>query len=119
VLGTLAFSCFGVALIGTVLVMKHAIAGTNWIVAGISLIAGLYFPVTLLPDWIEWMSQVQPFTPTVDLLRNVLVGTPLTDPAWISVLKVAGFAAVLMPVSVWLLRVMVRASRRRATILEY
>jgi ABC-2 type transport system permease protein len=119
ILGTFAFSCFGVALVGAVLVAKHAIAGTNWIVALISLIAGLYFPVTLLPDWIEWTSEVQPFTPTVELLRNVLVGTPLQDPAWMSVLKVMGFAVLLMPLAIWLLRVTVRASRRRGTVLEY
>jgi ABC-2 type transport system permease protein len=119
VLGTFAFACFGVALVGTVLIAKQAIAGTNWIVALISLVAGLYFPVTLLPDWIQWTSEVQPFTPTVDLLRNVLVGTPLQDAAWVSVLKVAGFAVVLMPLSVWLLKTTVSMSRRRGTVLEY
>jgi ABC-2 type transport system permease protein len=119
VIGTFAFSCFGVALVGTMLVFKQAIAGTNWIVALISLVAGLYFPVTLLPGWIEWTSEVQPFTPTVDLLRNVLVGTPLPDPAWQSVLKVLGFAAVLMPLALWLLKKTVAVSRRKATVLEY
>jgi ABC-2 type transport system permease protein len=119
VLGTLAFSCFGVVLVGAMLVFKQAIAGTNWIVALISLIAGLYFPVKLLPDWIEWTSEVQPFTPTVDLLRNVLVGTPLEDPAWRSVLIVLAFTVVLMPVSVWLLKKTVGVSRTRGTVLEY
>jgi ABC-2 type transport system permease protein len=119
VLGTFAFSCFGVALVGAMLVFKQAIAGTNWIVALISLVAGLYFPVTLLPDWIEWTSEVQPFTPTVDLLRNVLVGTPLEDPAWQSVLTVVGFTVVLMPLGLWLLKKTVGISRRRGTVLEY
>jgi ABC-2 type transport system permease protein len=119
VIGTLAFSCFGVALVGAMLVFKQAIAGTNWIVALISLVAGLYFPVTLLPGWIQWTSEVQPFTPTVDLLRNVLVGTPLADPAWQSVLKVLGFTVVLMPVAYWLLTKTVSLSRRRGTVLEY
>jgi ABC-2 type transport system permease protein len=119
VLGTFAFSCFGVVLVGAMLVFKQAIAGTSWILALISLVAGLYFPVTLLPDWIEWASEVQPFTPTVDLLRNVLVGTPLEDPAWQSVLTVIGFVAVLMPLGLWLLKKTVAISRRRGTVLEY
>lgn len=119
VLGSLAFASFGVALLGMVLVVKQAVSGTNWILALLSLVAGLYFPVTLLPDWIEWTSQVQPFTPTVDLLRNVLVGTPLDGSAWLDVLLVAGFAVVMMPLSVWVLRASVRATRRRGTILEY
>jgi ABC-2 type transport system permease protein len=119
VLGTVAFASFGVVLVGLVLVVKQVTTGTTWIVAGISLIAGLYFPVALLPDWIEWASEVQPFTPAVDLLRNVLVGTPLEDPALLNAAKIAAFAAVLMPLSVWVLSATVRVSRRRGTILEY
>jgi ABC-2 type transport system permease protein len=119
VLGTVAFSCFGIALVASTLVIKQVTSGTTWIVAGISLIAGLYFPVSLLPDSIEWLSEVQPFTPTVELMRNALVGTPLQEAAWLDVLKIVGFAAVLMPVSLWIASASVRASRRRATVLEY
>lgn len=118
-LGTLAFSCFGLALAGVALLVKQATAGANWILAGITLVSGLYFPVSLLPGWIEWTSAVQPFTPTVDLLRNVLVGTPLDGGAWMKALKVAAFAAVLMPAALMILTACVNASRRRATILEY
>jgi ABC-2 type transport system permease protein len=119
VLGTLAFSSFGVMMVGVTLIAKQMTAGATWIIAGISLIAGLYFPVSLLPSGIRWASDVQPFTPTVDLMRHALVGTPLTDPVWLEVVKVAGFAAVLLPLAGWTLRACVRASCRRATILEY
>ena len=83
------------------------------------IIAGLYFPVALLPDWVEWTSEVQPFTPSVDLLRNLIVGTPLADSAWLDLLKLVGFATVLLPASAWLLSRAVRAGQRRGTILEY
>jgi ABC-2 type transport system permease protein len=118
-LGALAFAPFGAMLLALVLVFKQAIGGTTWIVAGISLIAGLYFPVALLPDWIEWASEVQPFTPAVDLLRHLLVDTPLEDPAWLDVLKLIGFAVVLIPASAWCLSAAVRLSRRTGTIIEY
>ncbi|MEX2196010.1 MAG: ABC transporter permease [Thermoleophilaceae bacterium] len=119
VLGALSFAPFGIMLLAMVLVVKQVAAGTTWIIAGISLIAGLYFPVTLLPDWIEWMSDVQPFTPAVELMRNLLVDTPLTDSVWLNLGRMAGFAAVLMPASIWVLNKAVRASRRRGTIIEY
>ena len=119
VIGSLAFSCFGVMLVGSVLLVKQVAVGTTWIVAAIALISGLYFPVTLLPDSVEWLSQVQPFTPTVDLMRHALVGTELQNPVWVDVVKIVGFAVVLLPLSVWALGASVRASRRRATVLEY
>jgi ABC-2 type transport system permease protein len=119
VLGALSFAPFGLLLLSVVLVVKEALGGATFIVAGISLIAGLYFPVTLLPDWIEWASDVQPFTPALDLMRNVLVGTPLSESAWLGVAKLAGFAAVLLPISVLALRAGIYAGRKRGTIIEY
>lgn len=118
-LGALSFAPFGILMLAMVLVVKQVAAGTTWIIAGISLIAGLYFPVTLLPDWVQWMSEVQPFTPAVELMRNLLVGTALSDPVWLHLARMAGFAAILLPGGIWVLQKAVRTSKRRGTIIEY
>lgn len=118
-LAAMAFAPFGVILLAVVLVVKQAASGATWVIAGVSLVAGLYFPVELLPDWIQWASSAQPFTPAVDLLRNVLVGTPLPDPAWLDVARLAGFAVVLMPLAAWCVDRAVRIGRRRGTLTEY
>lgn len=118
-LAALSFAPIGALLASSVLVMKHALVGPTWIIAGISVIAGLYFPITLLPQWIQWTSEVQPFTPAVELLRHVLVDTPLTEPALLEVAKLAAFAAALMPLALWTLNAAVRVGRRRGTIVEY
>jgi ABC-2 type transport system permease protein len=119
ILAALSFAPFGIAVLALVTVMKQAAATTSWIVAAMSLIAGLYFPVTLLPDWIQWSSDVQPLTPAVELMRNVLVGTPLTDPLWADLARLVGFAAVLTPAAMYLLGRAINVSRRRGTIIEY
>lgn len=118
-LGLLSFAPFAVAIAAGVLVFKQFSSASSFIVAGISIAAGLYFPVALLPAWIEWTAEVQPFTPAADLLRHVLVGTPLREPAWLEVAKLVGFAAVLFPASVLLLRAAVETGRRRGTVIEY
>jgi ABC-2 type transport system permease protein len=119
ILAALCFAPFALMLAASALLFKGTAAGAGFILTGISLIAGFYFPISVLPDWISWMSNVQPFTPAVELLRNVLVGTPLEDPALLSVLKMVGFAVVLMPVSFWVLKKAILIGRRRATIIEY
>ncbi len=119
VLGALAFSAFGMLIVAVVIVAKQAMAGTTWVVAGISLIAGLYFPVSLLPDWIQWMSHVQPFTPAVDLLRHLLVGSRLASSAGEDLAKLVGFSVVLIPVALGALVVAIRFARRRGTLTEY
>lgn len=118
-LGMAAFVPFAVLIASAVVLVKQAMTASSFLVAGIAVVAGLYFPVALLPGWIEWASDVQPFTPAVDLLRHLLVGSPLEASAWAEVAKLALFAAALIPTSVWLLHRAVRLSRRRATILEY
>ena len=119
VLGALAFAPFGILLAAALLVLKQALAAGRFILAGITIIAGFYFPVALLPDWIEWASYVQPFTPAVDVLRHLLVDTPLREPLWAELAKLAGFALVLIPGSVLVLVLAVETSRRRGTIVEY
>ena len=115
----LAFAPFGLVMAALVVLFKQTNAGATFVMAGITLLAGVYFPVALLPDWIEWTSHVQPFTPAVDLLRNALVGTPLRDPLGLELFKLVGFAVVLLPLAVVVLRVAVARSRRRGTIIEY
>ena len=87
--------------------------------AGIALVSGLYFPIVLLPEWIQWVADVQPFTPAVDLLRHLLVGLPLREPAWTSILKLVGFAIVLLPLAAWAVSCAIRRARRTGTIIEY
>lgn len=117
-LGSLAFAPFAAIFTAITLVFKQA-PGQAMVISLISLASGLYFPVALLPDWIGWLSEVQPFTPTVDLMRNVAVGLPLEDSAWTSLAKLFGFVLILLPASVWVLAQAGRLSRRRGTITEY
>jgi ABC-type multidrug transport system permease subunit len=113
-----AFAPFGMALMALVLLIKQAMSFAGWLVTILSLLAGLYFPVALLPEWIQWASDVQPLTPAVDLMRHLIVGTPLSTPAS-EVLTLAGFAVVLIPPGLWALRAALRTAQRRGTILEY
>jgi ABC-2 type transport system permease protein len=118
-LGAVAFAPFGLLMTAAVVVFKQTNAGALFVVSGISLLAGIYFPVDLLPGWIRWASDIQPFTPAVDLLRHLLVDTPLTTSAGVEVLKLVLFPAVLLPISLTALAAAVRRSRRLGTIIEY
>jgi ABC-2 type transport system permease protein len=118
-LGALSFLPFSLLIAGSVILVKQAGVGAGFIVTAISLVGGFLFPVALLPAWIEWMSEVQPFTPALDLLRHLLVDTPLAGSAWTTVAKLIGFAALLLPLSLLTLHRFIRLAQRRGTIIEY
>lgn len=118
-LGLLSFLPFGLLIVAVALVFKQTAAGAAFLVTALSLVAGFYFPPSLLPDWIEWASDVQPFSPAVELLRHLLVGTPMPGSTLVALLKLIGFASVMLPLAVLVLRRSVRHGRRNGTITEY
>jgi ABC-2 type transport system permease protein len=118
-LGVVAFMPFALFLVALVMAFKQAASASQFIVSGIAIIGGLYFPISLLPGWIRWTSEVQPFTPATDLLRHLLVGTPLVHPAAVELLKLIGFSVVLFPAGLVVLRSAIRYGQRTGTIAEY
>ena len=116
--GSIAFASIGLLFAAMIVRFKQA-PGTAYVLAAISLVAGFYFPPALLPWWLRWASEVQPFTPAVDLLRHLLVGQSLRYSAVADLLRLIGFSAVLLPLGSGVLIWAVDASRRAGTILEY
>jgi len=117
-LGAVAFACIGLLFVAALLAFKSGQGGT-WAIAALTLLGGAYFPIRLFPGWIRWTSEVQPFTPTVDLLRHFLVGTPTVQPVWLEIVKLGAFTAVLIPLSAAALSFAVSWGRRAGTITEY
>ncbi len=118
VLGFIAFLPFAILITAAALVVKQVGAGAGLLITCLSIVAGVLFPVALLPDWIEWTSEVQPLTPALDLLRHLVVGAPL-DSAWRTAARLAAFALVLLPASILLLRTALRYAQKHGTVLEY
>ncbi len=120
VAGALAFAPLALLFAAVTLAFKQA-PGQNMALAVIALASGMYFPIALLPWWLSWISEVQPFTPTVALLRRVLIGFPLPlgeSPAG-AVAKIVGFIVIGIPIGVLLVAIAGRYGRRRGTVIEY
>jgi ABC-2 type transport system permease protein len=115
----LAFLPFGILFAALTVVVKQGSVGTTWVIALLSIVGGLYFPVSLLPGWVQTTSKLQPFTSATDLLRHLLVNSSIGESPQTSLLKLAAFAVVLMPGSILILARAIRHGQRRGTIIEY
>jgi ABC-2 type transport system permease protein len=118
-LGMLAFMPFAFFLVSLVMAFKQVASAAQFIIAGLAIVGGLYFPISVLPEWIRWAAEVQPFTPATDLLRHLLVATPLRQSAAVDLLKLVGFVVVLLPSGFALLRFSIRHGQRTGTVAEY
>jgi ABC-2 type transport system permease protein len=118
-LGSAAFAALGLLFAAVVVVFKQATSAATFFVALVSLFSGVYFPVALLPGWAESVSGVEPFRPTVDLLRHLLLDTPMSGSMGAALARLGAFVVVLAPLSVLALRVAIRHTQRSGTIAEY
>jgi ABC-2 type transport system permease protein len=118
-LGAFAFLPFAMLLCAAVLRVKQAGSGAAFLVSALSIAGGAMFPTGLLPEWLQWISEVQPLTPALELMRWELVGAPLGEPAAEAFAKLIGFALVLVPVGLYALRSAVNTCRARGTLMEY
>jgi ABC-2 type transport system permease protein len=114
-----AFLPFGVVFASMTIVIKQGNVGTSWVIALLSIVGGLYFPVSLLPHWLQTAAKLQPFTAATDILRHLLVNSSLEGSPQAALLKLTGFAVVLLPTSILLLSLAIRFAQRRGTIIEY
>lgn len=118
-LAVAALMPFALLVAAVVLLSKQAGNAGNLVVIALSLAGGVYFPPELLPGWIGWITDVQPFTPALELLRHLIVGTP-TDPSpWIEALRLLLFALIATPIAYRVLTGAVGLCRRRGTLIEY
>lgn len=118
-LALLAFLPLGLLFAALTVTIKQGNVGTSWVIALMALTGGVYFPITVLPRWMQTVGRMQPFTPATNVLRHLLVNSPVTAPFGPSLLKLAAFAAVLLPISILVLSGAIRLGQRRGTIIEY
>jgi ABC-2 type transport system permease protein len=99
-----AFAGFG--LISAAFVMAYKKGDPfGWIVANLSLVlGGVYYPVEVLPVWMQKMSAFLPITHALKAVRLVLLkGVSLSEVMYEIYILIA-FIAVLLPVSVLFFR---------------
>ena len=118
-LALLAFLPFGLIFAALTISTKQGSVGTSWVIALISIVGGLYFPVSLLPGWAQTAAELQPFTAATEVLRHLLVDSPQETSLGAALAKLLGFAAVLLPASVYAVHRAIRFGQRRGTIIEY
>jgi ABC-2 type transport system permease protein len=58
------------------------------------LISSTFVPVDAMPGWFQPIAEYQPFTPTIETVRGLLLGTEIGNNWWISIAWCLGLAAL-------------------------
>jgi ABC-2 type transport system permease protein len=118
-LGMFAFLPIALLLGAAVLLIKQVGNVTAFLITGLALAGGAFFPISVLPSWLQWISNVQPLTPALQLARHDLVGATMNGSQWVAAGKLAAFAVVLLPISILAISRAITYCQRRGTLIEY
>lgn len=95
----LSYSVFGLLAASVILVLKRGDVLNTAFSAATAMIGGAFFPVELLPPWLEVVARVLPMTYAYDGLRlALLAGTPVTQ-LGTQLATLLGFAAIGLPLA--------------------
>ncbi len=113
------FVAFGVLSASAIVWLKKGDPIT-WVLGGMgSILGGAYFPIDVMPGWMQKISYVIPIRYSLDALRS----TMLKGASLVSVARpletLLGMAVILLPASAAVFTATVRRGRREGTLTQY
>jgi ABC-2 type transport system permease protein len=97
-------SLIGIGIVASILPLLYPERGaqmTHIIQASFLLISGVYYPITVLPQWMQTLAKISPVTYVLDGIRDtVMQGTPTTD-LWKYIVPLLVIGVITLPAGVW------------------
>jgi ABC-2 type transport system permease protein len=114
-----SFGGIGILSAAFVLLLKRG-DPVAWLFGGIStLLAGVYYPISVLPDWLEPFSRLLPLTYALDAMRlAMLKGSSLYDIRF-DILVLLGFTAFLTPLAFLAFRQALKRAKMEGSLIQY
>jgi ABC-2 type transport system permease protein len=119
VLATSSFSFIGIGMMTAVLPLISPEKGTQlgFIAQGLLLVvSGVYYPVTVLPQWMQWLAVVSPATYTLEGCRRAIVDGAGPGAVWSDIWPLLIIGAVAIPVGLLVFRRGERFAKRHGRL---
>lgn len=104
VLFTLAISWLS-AILG---LMVKTLEAAQWmgfvIIFPLTFISSAFVPTDTMPAALQAFAENQPLTHVIDTMRSLLVGTPMDNSGWISVVWCVAIIVISVPLTSWMFR---------------
>lgn len=111
--GSVSFIGFGV--IGAILPLLFPEKGqqmTHVIISLLLLVSGVYYPVSVLPSWLQVFARYSPATYVLEGTRAALLNDTSTIALWEYLLPLIVMGVIMIPVGLWLFRAAEQYAKR-------
>lgn len=118
-LAVVAFNALGLLAAAYVIVLKQGNPVTLVLTAASTLLGGVLYPVSVLPDWLQSIAALLPLTHALELTRrSILVGEGL-DALLVPLASLAALTAILLPIGAWIVDRAVRIAKTDGSLAQY
>ena len=119
ILTLLAHLPLGILAAAFILIFKQGDPVTAILGSVSGLLGGVYFPVAILPDWVQIISRFLPFTYSLEALRQAVLNGQGIAQLSHQIFILTGFAVVLLPLSLAVFAWAVRQAKRLGTLSQF
>ena len=110
------FTALGIAVAGLTVMVKQTVTLVQFLMTGLSVLAGVYFPISVLPQPLETIAELLPFTWALDVFRDALLGG---DVSTTKVVLLVGCGGLALPLSIALFGSAVDYAKRQGSLAQY
>jgi len=119
VLALLSHLPIGILSAGFILIFKRGDPVTAILGHVSALLGGVYFPLQVLPQWVQTVAQLLPFTHALEGLRQAVLNGKGLGELGGQVAILSAFAAILLPLSLAFFAWTVRQAKRLGTLSQF
>src|SRR5207247_2510043 len=104
VLVVASISFIGIGMMTAVLPLISPEKGTQlgFVAQGILLVvSGVYYPVSVLPEWMQWLAKISPATYALDGIRDAIINGAGISAMWPDIWPLLVIGAVSVPLGLW------------------
>ena len=119
ILSIASFSGIGILSAAMVLIVKRG-DPVAWLLGGASsLLAGVYYPITVLPAWLEPLSRILPLTYALDAMRLAMLKGYSIYELRFDILVLLGFTVILTPLAFLAFRKALKRAKMEGSLIQF
>ena len=119
ILSVISFSSIGILAASFIMVLKRGDPIAWFFNATSGLLGGVYYPLDVMPTWMQWLARWLPITYALEAMRKALLqGLPLKF-LWTELIVLGIFCCVLFPSGLLCFRYAVRLAKIEGSLTHY
>lgn len=115
----ISFSSLGIMSASFIMVLKKG-DPLSWIFTNMSwLLGGVYYPIAVLPDWVQKLSYLLPITYSLEGMRLALLKGYTLRALFPSIIPLLIFTIIMLPISIWVFKHAVEKAKVDGSLIKY